>query len=251
VRTPPSRGLRLAALALLAAVAVTAPPVVAGSRGTSCSADRVRVWRITRTGSAPRDFDATVTYTGRGTRSTVTVVGADRRGAGWLPFKGYTYVETGGQDAYPYVYGGTTVPVATPTRPDVAACDDGSGRLSFPVRRRNSTQEWFVAALTTDVTITMNSPGWTVSELARNSGANLRILRTEDGTGLGSEVHHQGLEHFTGVAADGGGHGSVAWAHLPCEDARAWVPAPSRYMTGWGAATLLGGDSTPMGSGSV
>lgn len=248
MRPATSRGRRLAALALLSTIPLAGTPVAARSRGTSCTPDQVRVWRITRNGGAPRDLDATVEYTGRGTRSALMVVAAERVGDGWRPTQSVMRIEIGANDAYPYVDGGDAVPVTTPQRPDAvkSACDGASSTFTLPLKRNRSAHDWFVATLTTDVRITVKSPGWTVTGLPADSGANLRIYRTADGKGLSSEVRHQGFEHFTGVAADGGRYGSVAWARLPCEDVRSWaLTAPPGYMTGWGAAVLYGGDSTP------
>lgn len=230
-----------------AMLALAVPAFAGGSArsATTCWPDRVRVWRIRRVGSAPRTLDATLRFRALGARSTLLVVAAEQRAERWTSVRAWQWFEPPpGTDPVPYAYGGASAPVSTPDRPTIApeACDRPGNYFDRPVTKplNPTTADWFVAALTTEVTITVTSPGWTVTEVrAKAGGPDLRIYRNEDGKGAGVKAVHMSAEHFRGVSAAGGQYGSFAHAHLPCQP----DSVTAGGSTGWGAATLLGGNS--------
>lgn len=236
-------GRRLTA-AMCTALALSSFMVPASSArpGTTCWPDSVRVWRIRSASRDAKSLDATLRFRALGTRSTLVVVAARQRSGRWdQPVAHMWFEPPPATDGYPHAYGGTMAPVATPERPSAVpeACDRPGAYFERPILKRSDarTYDWFVAALNTDVTITVTSPGWVVTPVAANTGAALRVYRNHDGTGAGADVVRR-VEHFTGVTADGGRYGSFAHAHLPCEPDHLTSEA-----TGWGAATLLGGTS--------
>lgn len=242
---------RVCAVAVCALLAFPgAVPVAAARPGRSCWPDEARVWHIRRQGTAPHALEATLHITATGEHFKLLVVAAETRNGRWSKIAAVQFTEGGG-GAYPYIYGGDAAPVTSPDRPSAvpAACDGQiGGKFDWtivPKRGKPTTHDWFVATVQGKVTMSLNS-GWTVTELKPDSGANLRIYRNDDGDGAGAAASGYSIEHFTGVTADGGRYGSLAHASLPCAPLGALAPDPTgRQATGWGAATLLGGDSTP------
>ncbi len=238
-------------IAAVAVLALAAPILPASARdGTTYGPDRVAVWQLRRAGAAPRALEFTLRLKPQDQRSTLAVVGTERRPGTWKVDLGYYSVWDWSSGLYPIVYGGDTTPtpVTSPACPDPALCthrDDGEWVSYGPHRfdaKLYGKLDFFVATVNMPVEVDVASTGWTKKLLTpAATGPNLRIYTNRDGDGAGAVAANFAVEHFKYLAAPGGPHGSVAWGRLPCDPVTATAPAPGRQMTGVGAAVLHGG----------
>lgn len=198
-------GATTAALLTVLATATATPS------DASPAPDRLRMWRVTRTGSGPARLS--LSFGLRPTspqwlRLVVSMNGAGRGRTARIT----NYADAG--EVQPTVYSGGTL-----VRPGCAVptfCAEQSGSVTTEMTVPPTTAEYLLVSQDGEPSVTLRSSGWRVREVAPTT---LRRVTADAAGATGGSAAYTTVEQYEGSSAPGGRWGSVALARLPCDNA--------------------------------
>lgn len=245
------------------ALANVDPPVV--GKPSPPAHDTVEVWRVHPSKQAARAATVTlrIADVDKGKRGALMVV--EDRHIPVTPFDtggvyGYAYAELGNDDDYPQVYDNRDH-VSTPPCSLPSSCaglapspiDEGALQWTFSkvIDDRGRPypydfHDYYVGAVNAHLTITVLSPGWSLS---RASGVDMILVQNDNtAQGIGVRVDNYTVEQFNGEIAvkTPNAAWSEAFVGLPCTSDLTAVPMPQARATFTGFTIPYGRPSLPM-----
>lgn len=208
------RNARWTALAGLALLLGAAPTATSAPAAPSAGPYRVRM--VHRTGASLSPFHIALSGTASDERAMWFAVELIRERGRWVEHSanGFGGYQEFGTSPQPQAYGRPEASVLPrcPTGPACATPVPLRHDAAYLVRPR-STSRFYVVTAHADVRITVDAPGWRVSDVP-NPGFR-RVLGATGATGV--RAASTAVEHFTTASATGGRWGSSALAYVPCE----------------------------------
>jgi hypothetical protein len=209
------RGGGLLALALAAAFLPPPAAVLASSPAVG--------WTITRTGRGAALLEGDISAAAGSEDATMVLFALKGGAQRAVDYTFVTSVAEWGVDGWAEVYGEGFTQPACP-----AACADPvgvPGHLYISSNNRAIASVVHVAAWdVVNPKLALTTPGWRV----RPWRPSMRLLTAATAEGSGATVAHESVGSYQGGSLDGGRHGSLVFAGIPCDNA------------GDGAATLTG-----------